>query len=162
ATQMGNQGTSYNPLRTAAAVIKGGACGTVKEVHVWTNRPVWPQGKGRPTDTPATPSSIHWDLFIGPAPKRPYNPVYHPFKWHDCNKKVDPALLKGKELQASGCLVIGDKDSLYAPGDYAEKTIDLLSGKELPKVEIVRSPGHFKEWVRAIKGGEPATSNFPN
>ena len=232
ATQMGNQGTAEPSLRTAAAVIKSGACGTVKEVHVWTNRPVWPQGdKVGTIDTPPTPDYIHWDLFLGPAQKRPYSPVYHPFKWrgfwdfgtgalgdmachtvnmpymalslgdptsiqavtsghnkvafpawsiisfdfperngraplafkwYDGNKKVDSALLKGKPLADSGCLIIGDKDSLYAPGDYAERTIELLSGKELPKVDVVKSPGHFLEWVRAIKGGEPATSNFPN
>ena len=48
ATQMGNQGTAFSPLRKAAAIIKSGALGPVKEVHVWTNRPIWPQGGDRP------------------------------------------------------------------------------------------------------------------
>lgn len=81
ATQMGNQGTSENGLREGVEVIQAGAIGTVTEVHVWTNRPVWPQGEGRPAGTPEVPKGLHWDLFLGPAPERPYNPAYLPFKW---------------------------------------------------------------------------------
>src|SRR5205085_2132360 len=56
----------------------------VNEVYVWTNRPIWPQSPGttaRPKETPPVPSNVHWDLFLGPAPERPYHPAYHPFKW---------------------------------------------------------------------------------
>ncbi len=81
ATQMGNQGTALPNLRRAAAQVKSGFLGDVTEVHVWTNRPIWPQGLDRPTEETPCPSEIHWDLFIGPAPMRPYSPVYHPFKW---------------------------------------------------------------------------------
>lgn len=83
-TQMGNQGTASDMLRRGVEVIRAGALGDVLEVHVWTNRPVWPQSpeiKARPTDTPPIPSNIHWEQFLGPAPYRPYNPAYHPFKW---------------------------------------------------------------------------------
>jgi predicted dehydrogenase len=80
-TQMGNQGTAERALREAVAVLRGGAIGNVTEVHVWTNRPVWPQGQGRPTETSAVPAGLHWDLFLGPAPERPYHADYHPFKW---------------------------------------------------------------------------------
>lgn len=80
-TQMGNQGTSHDGLREAAEVIRSGAIGPVKEVHVWTNRPIWPQGTGRPTEVQEVPSNVHWDLFLGPAPERPYNKAYHPFAW---------------------------------------------------------------------------------
>ena len=48
ATQMGNQGTAGSGLRKAAAVVQAGVLGTVSEVHVWTNRPIWPQGGDRP------------------------------------------------------------------------------------------------------------------
>ncbi len=58
-----------------------GAIGAVKEVHCWSNRPIWPQGIERPTATPAVPKELDWDLWLGPAPERPYNPAYHPFKW---------------------------------------------------------------------------------
>jgi predicted dehydrogenase len=82
ATQMGNQGTSNNGLREAVEIIRAGGIGNVKEVHVWTNRPIWPQGEGRPSRTDPIPKYVHWDLFLGPAPERPYvNDVYHPFKW---------------------------------------------------------------------------------
>ena len=81
ATQMGNQGTSENGLREAVEVVRSGAIGDATEVHVWTNRPVWPQGEGRPTKEEVAPEGLHWDLFLGPAPDRPYSSVYHPFKW---------------------------------------------------------------------------------
>jgi predicted dehydrogenase len=82
ATQMGNQGTNAYGFRTAVEIIRSGAIGTVKEVHVWTNRPIWPQGAGRPDRTDPIPKYVHWDLFLGPAPERPYvKDVYHPFKW---------------------------------------------------------------------------------
>ncbi len=84
ATQMGNQGTAEDGLRRGVEVIRSGALGTVREVHVWTNRPVWPQSPkvvSRPTDTPPIPANVHWEEFIGPAPMRPYNPAYHPFSW---------------------------------------------------------------------------------
>ena len=81
ATQMGNQGTAENGLREAVEVLRDGALGNVTEVHVWTNRPVWPQGEGRPTKEEEIPAGLHWDLFLGPAPYRPYSSVYHPFKW---------------------------------------------------------------------------------
>lgn len=81
ATQMGNQGTAENGLREAVEVVRDGAIGDVTEVHVWTNRPVWPQGEGRPPGQEEAPEGIKWDLFLGPAPERPYSPAYHPFKW---------------------------------------------------------------------------------
>ena len=81
ATQMGNQGTSQDGLREGVEVLRAGAIGDVKEVHVWTNRPVWPQGEGRPAEVEEVPAGLHWDLFLGPAPVRPYNSCYHPFKW---------------------------------------------------------------------------------
>lgn len=81
ATQMGNQGTAGDSLRKAAATVQTGVLGKIKEVHVWTNRPIWAQGGERPEPEDEVPSNIHWDLFIGPAPFRPYAPGYHPFAW---------------------------------------------------------------------------------
>ncbi|HKM53618.1 MAG TPA: Gfo/Idh/MocA family oxidoreductase, partial [Isosphaeraceae bacterium] len=80
ATQMGNQGTSSGGLRKAAALVRAGVIGTVKEVHVWTNRPIWPQGGPRPEEKPI-PETVHWDLWLGPAATRPYGNGYHPFAW---------------------------------------------------------------------------------
>jgi predicted dehydrogenase len=81
ATQMGNQGHSGEGVRLVCEWIWDGAIGDVREVYCWTNRPVWPQGIGRPSDTPPVPDTLDWDLWIGPAPQRPYNPAYHPFNW---------------------------------------------------------------------------------
>ncbi len=81
-TQMGNQGTSEDGLRKAVEVIRSGAIGDVREVHVWTNRPIWPQGIGRPKGTDPIPSELNWDAWIGPAAMRPHKEgIYHPFKW---------------------------------------------------------------------------------
>lgn len=83
-TQMGNQGTAENGLRTAVEMIQAGVIGPVREAHVWTNRPIWPQAPGvmaRPAESPPIPKNVHWDEFLGPAPERAYNSAYHPFKW---------------------------------------------------------------------------------
>jgi predicted dehydrogenase len=84
ATQMGNQGTASNGLRRAVEIIRAGVIGPVTEVHVWTNRPIWPQAPkvmARPTGTFEIPKTVHWDEFLGTAPERPYAPGYHPFAW---------------------------------------------------------------------------------
>jgi predicted dehydrogenase len=88
ATQMGNQGQASEGTRLMCENIWGGAIGPVREVHVWTDRPLhglsdvyWPQGVGRPEDTPPVPDGLDWDLWLGPAPERPYHPAYVPFSW---------------------------------------------------------------------------------
>jgi predicted dehydrogenase len=227
ATQMGNQGTADSGLRHSAALIRAGAVGTVKEVHVWTNRPIWDQGGPRPETAPV-PENLHWDLWLGPAPERPYGKGYHPFSWrgywdfgtgalgdmachtmnmpymaldlrnptsvqaqtsgnnkesypnwsiihyefpathhrpaltmtwYDGGKRPPQELLPGEEFTDSGSLVIGDKGKLYTPGDYGGggKVID---GVDVGEVKFPESPGHFEEYVRAIKEGTPAMSNF--
>ncbi len=92
-TQMGNQGTAGSILRKSAALIQHGHIGEVTHVHVWTNRPVWPQGidikvKEAPNDNDEDRAAwakrvaeVHWDEWIGPASTRPYSPEIHPFKW---------------------------------------------------------------------------------
>ncbi len=109
ATQMGNQGHSTDDARTVIEYVQSGAIGEVREVHIWTNRPLgfWPQGVPRPE--PLNPSSpapgwsghdvnvregaalaqeatpippeLNWNLFLGIAPEVPYHPIYHPFNW---------------------------------------------------------------------------------
>ena len=82
-TQMGNQGSSESGLRRAVEVIQAGALGPVRQVHVWSNRPIWPQGMDRPAGSDPVPENLDWDLWIGPAPMRPYkgNKTYHDFAW---------------------------------------------------------------------------------
>lgn len=89
ATQMGNQGMAFEGNRLIKEWIWDGALGDVREVHVWSDRPThqgklplwWAQGIERPTDTPAVPDHLDWDLWLGPAPHRPYHPAYTPFRW---------------------------------------------------------------------------------
>jgi predicted dehydrogenase len=230
-TQMGNQGTANPGLRKAAATVRAGAIGDVREVHVWTNRPIWPQGVKRPTAEPA-PANLRWDLWLGPSPERPYGKGYHrrdwrgwwdfgsgalgdmachtfnlPFMaldlrdpieveaessghdrdsfpkwsvirfafpprgkrgavkvvWYDGGKKPDASLFgdEVKEVDKAGSLIVGDKGKLYAPGDNGDKG-RLLGGAKEPAVEFVKSPGHFAEFVKAIRDGRQATSNFPD
>ena len=83
ATQMGTQGHAYEGTRRAVEVLRAGTIGEVTALHVWTDRPAgwWPQGVLRPTDTPPIPEGLDWDVWLGPAPQRPYNAAYVPFKW---------------------------------------------------------------------------------
>ncbi|MFT5465923.1 MAG: hypothetical protein ACI8UO_001019 [Verrucomicrobiales bacterium] len=82
ATQMGNQGSSSDGLRRSVEVIHSGVIGKPKELHVWTNRPVWPQGVARPEGSDPVPDNLDWDLWLGAAQDRPFKKgVYHTFKW---------------------------------------------------------------------------------
>jgi predicted dehydrogenase len=88
ATQMGNQGQGEDDVRRLCEAVWAGAIGPVREAHVWTDRPsnglfneYWPQGVSRPKETPPVPGTLDWDLWIGPAPMRPYHPAYLPFIW---------------------------------------------------------------------------------
>lgn len=82
ATQMGNQGSAENGLRRAVEVIQAGVIGTPRELHVWSNRPVWPQGYDRPAGSDPVPEELDWDLWLGPAAERPFKKsIYHTFNW---------------------------------------------------------------------------------
>jgi predicted dehydrogenase len=81
ATQMGNQGHASESIRRLCEWIWDGAIGDVYEVHAWTPHPVWPQGLNRPKETPPVPDTLDWDLWLGPAPFRPYHPAYLPATW---------------------------------------------------------------------------------
>ena len=249
ATQMGNQGHSGEGIRLVCEWIWDGAIGPVRQVHAWTNRPVWPQGIDRPQETPAVPETLNWDLWLGPAPQRPYNPCYLPFNWRAwldfgtgalgdmaCHI-VDPAFwaLKLKyPVSVQGCsarfvrkmwdkepnnetypqasivrykfparddmppvdltwydggmmpplpedlpanrrlgdedggvLFVGDKGKLSC-GCYGKSPVlmpeELRRDYPQPPKTIPRIPGgldgHEKDWIRACKGGTPASSNF--
>jgi predicted dehydrogenase len=230
-TQMGNQGTASSGLRKGAALVKAGVLGKVKEVHVWTNRPIWPQGVKRPMTTDI-PGTLKWDLWLGPSPERAYGKGYHPFAWrgwwdfgsgalgdmachtmnlpfmalnlrdpieveaespghdkdsfprwsiirytfaatadrpaiklvwYDGGKKPEKELFGGADVKVnnSGSLMIGDAGMLYAPGDNGG-SFSLLGGATEKEVTVVKSPGHFTEWVKAIQGGNSPMSNFPD
>ncbi|MGE4549955.1 MAG: Gfo/Idh/MocA family oxidoreductase [Opitutales bacterium] len=80
-TQMGNQAHAGEPIRRAVELVRAGILGKVTEAHVWTNRPIWPQGQAEALPKQKIPAGLDWDLWLGPAPKRDYNASYAPFKW---------------------------------------------------------------------------------
>ncbi len=80
-TQMGNQGASGPGVHQMVKWFDQGLIGKVHTVHVWTNRPVWPQGIPVPSGSPAMPKDLNWDAWVGPASLVDYHPGYHPFKW---------------------------------------------------------------------------------
>lgn len=85
ATQCGNQGQASESARLTQEMIADGAIGEVREVQLfyparfWS----WPSWEGRPPDTPPVPEGLDWDLWLGPAPARPYHPAYHPWTWRN-------------------------------------------------------------------------------
>jgi predicted dehydrogenase len=80
---MGNQGHATEGARLTNEWIQAGIIGEVRDVHVWSDRAglLWKQGIGRPTDTPSVPSTLDWNLWLGPVVERPYHPAYLPVKW---------------------------------------------------------------------------------
>ena len=67
---------SNGSMEQVMAWIRDGSIGTLREIHNWTNRPVWPQYATIPTDTPPVPEGFDWDLWLGPERERPYHPNY--------------------------------------------------------------------------------------
>ena len=80
ATQMGTQIHATDNYRRVVELVRAGAVGPITEVHVWLGSAKWAGGE-RPTETPDVPPNLHWDLWLGPAPKRPYHPTYLPANW---------------------------------------------------------------------------------
>ncbi|MCH7520932.1 MAG: Gfo/Idh/MocA family oxidoreductase [Candidatus Marinimicrobia bacterium] len=236
-TQMGNQGHSWEGDRLISEWIWDGAIGDVREVHAWTNRPIWPQGIDRPQDKHRVPKTMDWDLWLGPAPYRPYHPAYAPFKWRgwwdfgtgalgdmachimdpvfwalklhyptsveasatEVNSETAPLasivryefpargtmppvkfswydggmmpprpddLEDGRHMgdRDGGVIFIGDKGKLMCgaygknPRLIPEPAMKAYTkpSKTIPRIET----SHEMDWVRACKGGEPASSNF--
>ncbi len=84
ATQMGNQGHAMEGMRLLREWHQAGIIGEVRELHSWTDRPIWAQGVGLPDHSkllPVVPSTLDWDLWLGVAPEREYDPAYVPFGW---------------------------------------------------------------------------------
>jgi predicted dehydrogenase len=255
ATQMGNQGSAEAGLRRSVEVIQAGVIGKPLELHVWSNRPVWPQGYDRPAGSDSVPAHLDWDLWLGPAANRPYKEnIYHAFNWrgwHDfgtgalgdmaCHTvnmpfralklgyptviecelasrvyaetfpkttrirfefpereglpplkfwwydgnpsdaltplrpeadKVKEIIMSRGRLPGSGALVIGEKGKMFSPDDYGASFYLCMGNEEEYKSgnnheacqnvpqSIPRSPGHMEEWIRMIKDGTPAYSNF--
>ena len=228
ATQLGNQGQASEEARLVCELIWDGAIGPVHEVEVWCPARfwAWPTGEARPSETPPVPEGLDWDLWLGPAPQRPYHPAYCPWTWRNwwdfgtgllgnlgchklstvfkalklghptsveaCSTKLNaevyplgviarfefpardnmpPLTLtwydgglrpaRPKELEADrhvdNVVYIGEKGKLMGHRLVPESR--MRSYGRPPRV-LARSPGHYKEWVDACRGGSPAGSNF--
>ncbi|HVK13086.1 MAG TPA: Gfo/Idh/MocA family oxidoreductase [Gemmataceae bacterium] len=176
-TQMGNQGTAHPGLRRGVELVQAGTIGPVKEVHVWTNRPIWPQAPlvtKRPPEVPV-PRHVHWDEWLGPAPARPYaeypKPIavgrrkvtapYHPFAWRGwwdfgtgaigdmaCHT-ANLAFLALKLTQPTRVSAeAGDVNPETCPS-YAHVTMQFPARGELPPVTL--------HWYEGRKNGEKLT-----
>jgi hypothetical protein len=153
ATQLGNQGQASEGTRLVCEFIWAGAIGPVHEVHSWCNRPISPRGIERPKDTPPVPETLNWDLWLGPAPYRPYNPCYLPFTWRGwwdfgsgvlgdigCHQFVSifRALKLGYPTSVEAC-----SSNFYEPAAVAEETA--------PKASIVRYDFPAREGMPPVK-----------
>ena len=230
ATQLGNQGQAQLEARLVCEFLWNGAIGPVREVNVWNGPRFWPSPTwdGRPPEMPPVPDGLDWNLWLGPAPQRPYHPAYHPWVWRNwwdfgtgllgdlgCHQlsTVFKALKLGHPatVEASSTKINGEVYPLgviaryefpargemppvtlnwydgglkpstpkeLEPGRYLENVTymgekGVLMGHRLipesrqrsyarPPQLLPRSPGHFKEWIDACLGGQPAGANFVN
>ncbi|OQC22480.1 MAG: Oxidoreductase family, NAD-binding Rossmann fold [Verrucomicrobia bacterium ADurb.Bin070] len=81
-TQMGNNGNGSDQQRRNIEIVQSGVLGDIREIHVSTDRPIWPQALNRPEGSDPVPETLSWDCWLGVAPERPYKKdVYHSFKW---------------------------------------------------------------------------------
>jgi len=82
-TNMGNQGHLLDGLRALKEYLAMGIIGRVREIHVWTNRPIWPQGTKAKEGmvAAAAPDTLNWDAWLAQCPEVPYLPGLHPFAW---------------------------------------------------------------------------------
>ena len=153
ATQLGNQGQASEATRLVCEFIWAGAIGPVHEVHSWCNRPISPRGIERPKDTPPVPETLNWELWLGPAPYRPYNPCYLPFTWRGwwdfgsgvlgdigCHQFVSifRALKLGYPTSVDAC-----SSNFYEPTAVTEETA--------PKASIVRYDFPAREGMPPVK-----------
>jgi predicted dehydrogenase len=161
-TQMGNNGHAGEGLRLWKEYIDAGAIGAAREVHVWSDRQgKWwdTQGTARPNETPPVPAHVDWDLWIGPAPMRPYHSAYHPMKW--------------RGWWDFGCGALGDMavhnadPAFYALGlgapDWVEAETSESNNDSFPAWNIVRyhfpaKPGRGEITMTWYDGGKLPSS----
>ena len=169
-TQMGNQGSADSGLRRNVEVLRKGVLGNITEVHVWTNRPIWPQGIARPEGEDEIPISLDWESWLGTAPYRPFKKdVYHTFKWRGffdfgtgafgdmaCHTMNVP--FRGLELgavESAECKTIeGTSDDTYP-----SKSVVLLhyaARGEKPAVDLYWYDGNLKPDINKMPRAEIA------
>lgn len=125
ATQIAVGNQASEATRQLCEWIWAGAIGPVREVHNWSSRPFWPQGLDRPKETETVPEGLDWNLWLGPAPERPFNRVYTPFSWRGWGD--------------FGCGALGDM------GSYSFDTIFRVLKLEAPVSVEATSTERFPE-----------------
>ncbi len=172
ATQMGNQGSSGEGVRQTCEWIWAGEIGEIKKVEAFTDRPIWPQGLNRPAQGHWVPETLNWDLFIGPAPMRPYNSLYTPWNWRgwwdfgtgalgDMACHILHPVFKGLRLQyptkvqANSTLLLTDcaPNAEFVKLTYPARTGLKTDKIKFPEVEVTWSDGGIKP---AFPKGWPA------
>jgi predicted dehydrogenase len=173
ATQMGNQGHCHDDWRRLVELIQADVIGKVREVYVWTNRPIWPQGMDRPTETMPTPVHLDWDLWLGPAPARPYNQAYAPFRWRGwwdfgtgalgdmgCHK-IDLAFFALKLDAPISVEARSSTVSAETPPKWSIITYTFGSRGDLPPVKLTWYDGQRKPPASLVGGRElPANGSI--
>jgi len=125
ATQIAVGNQASEATRTLCEWIWDGAIGPVREVHNWSSRPFWPQGIERPKEAQPVPGGLDWDLWLGPAPERPFNRAYVPFVWRGWSD--------------FGCGALGDM------GSYSYDTIFRVLKLEAPVSVEASSSERYEE-----------------
>lgn len=176
ATQMGNQGSSGSGVRQVVDWIRDGQIGEVTKVETFTDRPIWPQGLMTPTQVDPIPSTLNWDLFIGPAPKRPFNNIYHPWNWRgwwdfgtgalgDMACHILHPVFKGLNLgyptkvQGSSTMLLNDCAPNAQLVKYVFPARPDLPKVKMPEVEVTWSDGGIMPFRPE---GVPAGKNLNN
>ncbi len=80
-TKSSVQDSATSAARSTTEILNSGVLGAISELHVWTDHPIYPCSLVRPTEQVTPPDGMDWDMWIGPAPFRPYHPAYHPENW---------------------------------------------------------------------------------
>lgn len=160
-TQMGNQGASGDDTAWVCEAIWSGGIGEVREVHAWTNRPIWPQRLNRPEETPTVPKGLDWDLWLGPAPVRPYSPQYHPWNWRgwydfgtgalgDMACHILDVVMRGLQLKyPTGVQATSSKWTVESPAESEKVTFyfparEKFRNVDMPEVSVTWYDGGLK------------------
>lgn len=161
ATQMGNQGASEEGVRKMCEWIWNGEIGEITKVEAFTDRPIWPQGLNRPEGGAAVPDSLQWDLFLGPAKFREYNPIYTPWNWRgwwdfgtgalgDMACHILHPVFKGLKLgypskvEASSSLLLTDCAPTAQKVKFTFPARDNMPKVGMPEVEVYWYDGGIK------------------
>jgi predicted dehydrogenase len=144
-SQMGNQGHAGEGIRLVKEWINAGLLGDVREVQIWTNRPIWPQGfQDAPPEEP-TPAHIVWENFIGRAPMRGFSSKIHPFAW--------------RGYQAYGCGALGDMACHIMDASFWGLELGAPSSVELKQIESASKVAYPKSAV--VEYNFPARGKMP-